>query len=470
MLLYSAKFPVVETLGQDDFIQLVIKWNQESPHNKMNGIQWDGSRNVRYEDGAMTLAIEELRAYNIVATRFRKEDERGVVWTTDFVLNFKEHILAIRLDRETTEDTISFIPTFSPPHLVKMIVKEKLAGMDNNLLISEHPITILKDNYEIIADIILEKKKYALPIVYITKTWLGNYPLDVVRLARKLQGVAHVLREADPEVSKILKETCSGENVHHGGIAIYYPSQSARTKKINTTRYAGIEDHLIKRIVEYIYRYTNQQRRESMYTWEGIQNELLRLKNESLIEKRQEAEAANLQNKDLLDMYDEEIERYKKDINDLNNRIAALNQENQGLRSKLEGTDAIPLLFFGEEEDLYEGEIREIVLDILAESLKNKKKNTRREHIILDLLDENEYSRAAEIRRNEIKKILKGYSTMSASMRAELQDFGFIISSDGKHHKLTYYGDSRYVATMAKSSSDIRAGNNLASEIDKIML
>jgi len=59
---------------------------------------------------------------------------------------------------------------------------------------------------------------------------------------------------------------------------------------------------------------------------------------------------------------------------------------------------------------------------------------------------------------------------MSSSMKSELQDFGFIISSDGKHHKLTYYGDPRYVATMAKSSSDIRAGSNLASEIDKIML
>lgn len=470
MLLYSAKFPVIEALGKDEFIKLAIKWNQGSPHDKMESIQWDGSRNVRYQEEEKSFAIEELRAYDTVATRFRKEDEHGVVWTTDFVLNNNEHMLAIRLDRETTEDTTSFIPTFSPPHLVKMIIKEKLTGMDDNLHISDEPVTILKDNYEVILDVILQKKRYALPIVYITKTWLGNYPLDVNKLSKKLQGVAHVLKEADPDVCKILKEKCNAENVHHGGIAIYYPSQSARTKKINTTRYAGIEERLIKRIVEYVYRYTNQQRRESMYTWEGIQNELLRLKNESLIEKRQEAETANLENKELLDMYDEEIDRYKRDINDLNNRIAALTQENQGLRSKLEGIDAIPLLFFGEEEDLYEGEIREIVLDTLAESLKTKKENTRREHIILDLIDENEYAGIPESRRNQIKKILKGYTSMSASMRSELQDFGFNITGDGKHYKLTYYGDSRYVATMAKSSSDSRAGNNLASEIDKKML
>ena len=139
------------------------------------------------------------------------------------------------------------------------------------------------------------------------------------------------------------------------------------------------------------------------------------------------------------------------------------------MRKELNARREVPFYLY-EKGYRNEGEIREIVLDILAESLKTKKSNTRREHIIVDLLDENEYIGMVESRRNQIKKILKGYSTMSTSMKSELQEFGFIISSDGKHHKLTYYGDSRYVATMAKASSDSRAGNNLASEIDKIML
>lgn len=59
---------------------------------------------------------------------------------------------------------------------------------------------------------------------------------------------------------------------------------------------------------------------------------------------------------------------------------------------------------------------------------------------------------------------------MSNSLRRELEDFGFNITSDGKHYKLLYYGDARYSAIMSKTSSDGRAGNNLASEIIKLML
>lgn len=47
---------------------------------------------------------------------------------------------------------------------------------------------------------------------------------------------------------------------------------------------------------------------------------------------------------------------------------------------------------------------------------------------------------------------------------------GFVITDDGKHYKWTYFGDHRYSATMAKTSSDNRAGMNMASLIDNLML
>ena len=51
-----------------------------------------------------------------------------------------------------------------------------------------------------------------------------------------------------------------------------------------------------------------------------------------------------------------------------------------------------------------------------------------------------------------------------------LQSMGFVITDDGKHYKWTYFGDHRYSATMAKTSSDNRAGMNMASLIDNLML
>ena len=44
MQIYSAIFPVKESLSQDDLINLVIEWNQGSPHNKISNLKWDGKK------------------------------------------------------------------------------------------------------------------------------------------------------------------------------------------------------------------------------------------------------------------------------------------------------------------------------------------------------------------------------------------------------------------------------------------
>lgn len=50
MLLYSTMLDVNDTLTKEKFIQLVIKWNQESQYeeNVIPGLVWDGQMNVRY--------------------------------------------------------------------------------------------------------------------------------------------------------------------------------------------------------------------------------------------------------------------------------------------------------------------------------------------------------------------------------------------------------------------------------------
>lgn len=47
-----------------------------------------------------------------------------------------------------------------------------------------------------------------------------------------------------------------------------------------------------------------------------------------------------------------------------------LTYENQGLRSKMSSADNMPILYLGEEEEFYQGEIREMILDAIAEKLK----------------------------------------------------------------------------------------------------
>ena len=50
MILFSTLLEINETMTKDSFIQLVLEWNQGSPHeeNIIQGIEWNGERNVRY--------------------------------------------------------------------------------------------------------------------------------------------------------------------------------------------------------------------------------------------------------------------------------------------------------------------------------------------------------------------------------------------------------------------------------------
>ncbi len=468
MQIYSAIFPVKESLSQDDLINLVIEWNQGSPHNKISNLNWDGKkRNIKFEDGNLSLAIEEIRTYNTIAIRFHQFDENNIIWNTDIVVNFNTHIFSIKIDRETTADTIGFIPQFKTPILVNMLLDRDFIGMDNDLEISAKEIPIKKDNYKVIENIICRNTVYSMPVIYVTKSW-GRYPLRVHTLAYRLRGVAHVLIEEDADVCKFLKDSCRGMNSHHGSIGIYYPGSSAPYKIITPRRYEGQEETLIDRIVNMVCRYMNQQARDKMMTWEGVQNELLKLRYVSATEKKAKAEN---EVSEVYENFSDELEEKERTIEELNNRVMALQAENQGLRAKYEQVSEIPLIYYGEEDELYEGEIKDHILETLQKQMQQVKKGTRKEIILQDILESNELTGALEEKRAEIKRILKGYTKVGDSLKRDLKAYGFIITKDGGHYKLTYKGDSRYLFTMASSGSDSqRGGENLIGDIIRDML
>lgn len=468
MQIYSAIFPVKESLSKDDLINLVIEWNQGSPHNKISNLTWDGKkRNIKFEDGNLSLAIEEIRTYNTIAIRFHQFDENNIIWNTDIVVNFNTHIFSIKIDRETTADTIGFIPQFKTPILVNMLLDRDFIGMDNDLEISAKEIPIKKDNYKVIENIICRNTVYSMPVIYVTKSW-GRYPLRVHTLAYRLRGVAHVLIEEDADVCKFLKDSCRGMNSHHGSIGIYYPGSSAPYKIITPRRYEGQEETLIDRIVNMVCRYMNQQARDKMMTWEGVQNELLKLRYVSATEKKAKAEN---EVSEVYENFSDELEEKERTIEELNNRVMALQAENQGLRAKYEQVSEISLIYYGEEDELYEGEIKDHILETLQKQMQQVKKGTRKELILQDILESNELTGALEEKRAEIKRILKGYTKVGDSLKRDLKAYGFIITKDGGHYKLTYKGDSRYLFTMASSGSDSqRGGENLIGDIIRDML
>ncbi|ADQ61152.1 hypothetical protein LOB55_09370 [Lactobacillus delbrueckii subsp. lactis] len=149
----------------------------------------------------------------------------------------------------------------------------------------------------------------------------------------------------------------------------------------------------------------------------------------------------------------------------------ALRAENAGLHSKFGEMDKRPVLAMGDEGDLYPGEIKELVLSVLADELdRGVTKPSRRSDVFSDLIEKNDYNGVYRKKKAEIQIILKNYTIMDAKTRKALQEFGFRIEEDGKHYRLTFFGDDRYNTTVAKTPSDARAGKNIAHHIEQTMM
>lgn len=466
MVIYTTKFPINELFDKEEFVKTVINWNQGSRFDKIEKLTWDNSSyECEWKQENISLKIQEIESESIVASRLCKEDEHGM-WTTDFVLNTQQGTLAVSVSLETTELTTDFFPTYYPPYFVKMVLFGEYAGEDNGISVKnkEHSVS---DCLDFFGNVVTKKITSILPVVYIAKTTEGNDPLDVNKLAFRLQGVAHVLCEPQEGIQfHELSEVPDDLQNKEGKIFIFYPSHNKKSRIINITSPGRESDYLEDRVVNDVYNYMNSRMRKAIDTWDGVSTEKLHIINRNLLSEHSEIEK---ENKCLYDVFGEQLEKMEESNVKLSNEVQRLTAELQGLRMRYSDKEQPPLLYLGEERDLYAGEIREIVLEIMSEYQKNCKEGSRRWHIISDLMESNEFKGLPEKRREQLKNALKGYKTLNGSLKSLLETLGFEISDDGKHYKWTYYGDHRYVATAAKTCSDSRAGLNLSSTIEKLM-
>lgn len=237
MLLYSTTLRIKDTLTKDGFVQLVIQWNQSSPHadNVIPDVNWNGERNIRFGNESLWLAIEEYRNKNIIAVRFEKREEDGAIWDTDYIMNFDSMKMTIQLDRGYTEDAQMEDLQFSTPHFISMLIDGGYLMEDNRLSILRQAIVISEENLPLLTDVINGQAHYLLPIVYVSKTVYNHDPVSVSWLCSKLKGAAHVLLQEDKQTNWQIRSLCNDNNEYFGGVGIYFPNGKHRRFLIEHT-------------------------------------------------------------------------------------------------------------------------------------------------------------------------------------------------------------------------------------------
>ena len=473
MLLFSTVLNI-KNLTKEDFIQLVIEWNQNSPHpeNIISGLSWKRTQQEKYGSDTLWLEIVDYEKSGIVAVRYEKKEE-GVIWDTDYIFDYRNKKMSIRLDRSYKEDAVITDGDFSTPQFIFLLISNGYVLDDNGMHVSADPHILTKKNSDILVDLIKGIRKYDLPIIYVSKTKQNRTPIDVGRLSYVLKGVAHVVVQEDASINHQLNKKCSNRNEINGAIGVYYPSQKLGHKRCKYVD-GGRPERLMDKIVNYVMQYSNLQILNPMLTWQGVKNCILN----DVIERTNEqyniaiSDKTKAQNEvqSVYNEFGDEIDELKARIKELTNRNRLLEEENTRLSAKVTEKKDKAVLFQGNEQDFFDGEISEIILECLRDSIEKGESKTRKAHVIRDIISQNEQAGELEKRRQKIKEIFKGYKAVNGNMKKDLEALGFEVKEEGKHMKLTYFGDSRYMTTIAKTPSDNRSGNNVAANILREMM
>lgn len=478
MLLFSTVLEINNTLTKDGFIKLVIDWNQTSPHpnNVIPGIKWNKEHNIRYGNDDLWLQIQEYRNGNTIAIRYEKTDGDGVIWDTDFIMNFTEMKMAIQLDRSYTDAAMTVAPRFSTPHFITSLADGGFLKNDGNLPTNLRPLYITLDNLDALAGVINGAQRYRLPVIYVSKNIDDSDPVDVRKLASRLKGAAHVLVQSKAWLNSRIRQMCDSRNEYNGAVGIYFQTPAGLHRRFLYRSYQGVDDFLTEKIVTTVINNAILQKIDPLYTWNGVNLALLTdrwsSRGEDLIKANQamkDAEEAKVEAEQLVETTDDEIKGYQETIKRLTRENAKLGLEIAGLREKLNGLDSQPLLFYGDEAEFYPGEIKDIILSVLNKA-GNTQSRTRRSDVLRDIVRHNNYQRLQENRAKEVKARMRGYKGMNGALKQFLEDYGFEIIQDGKHCRLIYYHDTRYHVTIPKTPSDHRGGENNAMTIIDITL
>ena len=427
MLLFSTILEIDKKLTKNDFINLVIEWNQKGhPESIISDIEWNGERNVRYEDENKCLEIQEYRNKNIIAVRFEKRESDGAVWDTDYIMNFSEMKMAVRLDRSYIEEALNVDTKFFTPFFISMLIDRGYITKDGNLEVLRTPLVIDEENLDLIVNVINGNAKYKLPVVIITKTFYDEDPVDTNKLAKELKGVAHVLVQKTNCTNRKLKELCNGNNEYYGAIGIYHPNPAIGHRRYLYRMSEGIDRILAEKVTRTVMQYSNSQMVGTLYTWFGVNNAILQdrlaCKREENVEaeigrrkalyelialksdldqtkesmRKQALKEGKAEADRILDEFEGEMQKKDFEVERLTFELQKKEYEIGWLRVKLNSMTDVPVLIAGDEDDFYPGEVKDFVLSAVKKELSSTETRTRRYDVLSDVLNANDYEAIGE--------------------------------------------------------------------------
>ena len=461
MLSFSCEFPVKESNTQA-FIDAVRRWVEGSPHTTFASSDLADIPS----DGHWALEIGGKRLEALIASDERASTagfrhvavDGSIEWRTTVVYSRTDDDcwVGVRTDREADKATIS-LPPAKKPLLVRTLLTELGGGLDGELYCTDNPYYLKDNDIGMATRLINSDSDNYLPVVYISCDFSGKVVVNPVPLARLLGGMAHVLVEPDRNFSHKLQADVGSRNAYGGAVGVYWPTGESFKYLIGSENSSEFD---VRRTIATRIRQALVNRRPlARCTWSRPEAAVAR----ETFKKLRDSGSDDVQ--EYVDIFDAELQAKDRQLDEaetevrhLQARIRKLDADRGSRTSKIS---------IDTEQEFFPGEFAGIIRDALETAVSNARQNGRRRHglsAFYGTLDDESHLKE---KKNFIKRLLKDYTSMTKTVRDGLEDIGFSISEDGKHYKLTYMQDERYLFTLPKTGSDHRGGKNAASDIAK---
>jgi hypothetical protein len=468
MLLYATEFPARSDATIEEFLSVCHKWLTGSQHYPFKSLLAvtapDGDvQDLSREGHELRVAVIEEEADRRAGVRHSWTEAARRVWTTEVVAaeDAEGLWISVTVSCDVLEPGAS-PPVPKKPYLIKQLFAELGGGTDGGFTIRDAPHHLVETDIDRAVAFLTGESPNRLPIVYVSRDFTGYPEIDVDHLARLLGGIAHVVVEPSRSFSVFLGRRVGGINPWGGAVGLCWPGPNGRRTKYLRKHYASSYD-LIGDVEAGV--------RAGWLFWRSPRNNTWAYINEAISIRR----------------LTELRERRSESIDDY---MAAFDQENTALREQLQRADARNryleeivrgvqereiargdvLFASGAEQELYPGELKDVVLRTLNEDMANLTQGSRRQVLLAAFRAANTPSDTGEKLEEGIKEVLSKTDRVGPTELKRLESLGFVITDEGKHYKALYGGDPRLTFTVFKTASDHRAGKNLSSDICKKIL
>ena len=361
------------------------------------------------------------------------------------------------------------------PQFARWFLKHRLCGETVGFRISNWPIRLRYEDGFNVKNIIEQSTKLDMPIVL---SRIPQTDYDINRLYTRLTGAILILTEDDPGMFEWLSENIENYAEKLGDIipdenelAIYYPRIKEPCvyefpKEVHDTDDEDERIALVNKFERMIFFDV------SKYMLSGINYDAKYVHIDKIAIERQTTAIQNYQGKiDDLQAQNTTLKaelanakKLAKNAPVMTYKQTSTNEENDLLNDSITKLRALTLK--AKETELYPQELREIVMDSLAEyRAKYVQDGSRRADVLDSVLQNTTYDKKIKAKEKEIVDAMKAENTTSPAFLSSIEKLGFKVKSKSNHTKLQYMNDPRYTIVIAKTPSDINANKNATREI-----